>query len=70
MTVCLILSKPFLTRVCMRALALLHAEALIRLLSSCRDVQNLGVNLLGHQRKIVSAAQQLRAHLMQGQVEV
>ncbi|XP_030606501.1 ephrin type-B receptor 5 [Archocentrus centrarchus] len=34
------------------------------------DVQNLGVNLLGHQRKIVNAAQQLRAHLTQGQVEV
>uniref|UniRef100_A0A3P9NX75 receptor protein-tyrosine kinase n=1 Tax=Poecilia reticulata TaxID=8081 RepID=A0A3P9NX75_POERE len=34
------------------------------------DVQNLGVNLLGHQRKIFSAAQQLRAHLTQGQVEV
>ncbi|XP_013868087.1 ephrin type-B receptor 5 isoform X2 [Austrofundulus limnaeus] len=34
------------------------------------DVQNLGVNLLGHQRKIVSAAQQLRAFLTQGQVEV
>uniref|UniRef100_A0A3B4H5A7 receptor protein-tyrosine kinase n=1 Tax=Pundamilia nyererei TaxID=303518 RepID=A0A3B4H5A7_9CICH len=34
------------------------------------DVQDLGVNLLGHQRKIVSAAQQLRAHLTQGQVEV
>ncbi|KAM8734852.1 ephrin type-B receptor 5 isoform 1-T1 [Acanthopagrus schlegelii] len=34
------------------------------------DVQSLGVNLLGHQRKIVSAAQQLRAHLTQGQVEV
>uniref|UniRef100_A0A3B5AFY9 receptor protein-tyrosine kinase n=1 Tax=Stegastes partitus TaxID=144197 RepID=A0A3B5AFY9_9TELE len=34
------------------------------------DVQNLGVNLLGHQRKIVIAAQQLRAHLNQGQVEV
>lgn len=34
------------------------------------DIQNLGVNLLGHQRKIFSAAQQLRAHLMQGQVEV
>lgn len=47
-----------------------QSEALIHLLSSCRDVQNLGVNLLGHQRKIVSAAQQLRAHLMQGQVEV
>lgn len=37
---------------------------------SLSDVQNLGVNLLGHQRKIVSAAQQLRAHLTQGQVEV
>lgn len=37
---------------------------------SFRDVQNLGVNLLGHQRKIFSAAQQLRAHLTQGQVEV
>lgn len=35
-----------------------------------REVQNLGVNLLGHQRKIVSAAQQLRAFLTQGQVEV
>ncbi|KAG9344922.1 hypothetical protein JZ751_009462 [Albula glossodonta] len=34
------------------------------------DVQNLGVNLLGHQRKIVHAAQQLRTHLTQGQVEV
>ncbi|MED6292029.1 Ephrin type-B receptor 5 [Characodon lateralis] len=34
------------------------------------DVQNLGVNLLGHQRKIISAAQQLRSHLTQGQVEV
>ncbi|XP_076010920.1 ephrin type-B receptor 5 isoform X2 [Genypterus blacodes] len=34
------------------------------------DVQNLGVNLLGHQKKIVSAAQQLRAYLMHGQVEV
>ncbi|XP_034553096.1 ephrin type-B receptor 5 isoform X3 [Notolabrus celidotus] len=37
---------------------------------SMDDVQNLGVNLLGHQRKIVSAAQQLRAYLAQGQVEV
>ncbi|XP_067367623.1 ephrin type-B receptor 5 isoform X1 [Channa argus] len=37
---------------------------------SMDDVQNLGVNLLGHQRKIVNAAQQLRAHLTQGQVEV
>ncbi|XP_061771359.1 ephrin type-B receptor 5 [Nerophis ophidion] len=34
------------------------------------DIQNLGVNLLGHQRKIFSAAQQLKAHLSQGQVEV
>uniref|UniRef100_A0A8C6NIJ5 receptor protein-tyrosine kinase n=1 Tax=Nothobranchius furzeri TaxID=105023 RepID=A0A8C6NIJ5_NOTFU len=34
------------------------------------DVQNLGVNLLGHQRKIFSAAQQLQAFLTQGQVEV
>uniref|UniRef100_A0AAZ3QM13 receptor protein-tyrosine kinase n=1 Tax=Oncorhynchus tshawytscha TaxID=74940 RepID=A0AAZ3QM13_ONCTS len=34
------------------------------------DVQNLGVNLLGHQRKITNAAQQLRTHLTQGQVEV
>ncbi|XP_041963809.1 ephrin type-B receptor 5 isoform X1 [Alosa sapidissima] len=34
------------------------------------DVQGLGVNLLGHQRKIVKAAQQLRTHLTQGQVEV
>ncbi|XP_030641448.1 ephrin type-B receptor 5 [Chanos chanos] len=34
------------------------------------DVQNLGVNLLGHQRKIINAAQQLRTHLTQGQVEV
>ncbi|XP_063054864.1 ephrin type-B receptor 5 [Engraulis encrasicolus] len=34
------------------------------------DVQGLGVNLLGHQRKIVRAAQQLRTHLTQGQVEV
>uniref|UniRef100_A0A667YAK9 receptor protein-tyrosine kinase n=1 Tax=Myripristis murdjan TaxID=586833 RepID=A0A667YAK9_9TELE len=34
------------------------------------DLQNLGVNLVGHQRKIVSAAQQLRTHLTQGQVEV
>ncbi|KPP61386.1 ephrin type-B receptor 5-like [Scleropages formosus] len=34
------------------------------------DIQNLGVNLLGHQRKIVNAAQQLRIHLTQGQVEV
>lgn len=37
---------------------------------SFRDVQSLGVNLLGHQRKIVKAAQQLRTHLTQGQVEV
>lgn len=37
---------------------------------SCSDIQNLGVNLLGHQRKIASAAQQLRAHLTQGQVKV
>ncbi|KAL2083977.1 hypothetical protein ACEWY4_019495 [Coilia grayii] len=34
------------------------------------DVQSLGVNLLGHQRKIVKAAQQLKTHLTQGQVEV
>nr|XP_057910157.1 ephrin type-B receptor 5 isoform X2 [Doryrhamphus excisus] len=34
------------------------------------DIQNLGVNLLGHQRKIFSAAQRLKAHLSQGQVEV
>ncbi|XP_051577823.1 ephrin type-B receptor 5-like isoform X1 [Myxocyprinus asiaticus] len=34
------------------------------------DVQALGVNLLGHQRKIVNAAQQLRTHLTQGHVEV
>ncbi|XP_048881127.1 ephrin type-B receptor 5 isoform X2 [Brienomyrus brachyistius] len=34
------------------------------------DMQNLGVNLLGHQRKIVSAAQQLKIHLTQGQAEV
>ncbi|XP_077576592.1 ephrin type-B receptor 5 isoform X1 [Stigmatopora nigra] len=34
------------------------------------DIQNLGVNLLGHQRKIFNAAQQLKAHLSQGQVEV
>ncbi|XP_068508011.1 ephrin type-B receptor 5-like [Syngnathus scovelli] len=34
------------------------------------DIQNLGVNLLGHQRKIFNAAQQLKAHLTQGQVEV
>nr|XP_046155971.1 ephrin type-B receptor 5-like isoform X3 [Oncorhynchus gorbuscha] len=34
------------------------------------DVQNLGVNLLGHQRKITNAAQQLKTHLTQGQVEV
>uniref|UniRef100_A0A3B4B593 receptor protein-tyrosine kinase n=1 Tax=Periophthalmus magnuspinnatus TaxID=409849 RepID=A0A3B4B593_9GOBI len=32
--------------------------------------RGLGVNLIGHQRKIVSAAQQLRAFLAQGQVEV
>lgn len=37
---------------------------------SFRDIQNLGVNLLGHQRKILNAAQQLRAYLTQGQVEV
>uniref|UniRef100_A0A8C2BVX2 receptor protein-tyrosine kinase n=1 Tax=Cyprinus carpio TaxID=7962 RepID=A0A8C2BVX2_CYPCA len=30
----------------------------------------LGVNLLGHQRKIVNAAKQLRTHLTQGHVEV
>ncbi|KAI4889024.1 hypothetical protein NFI96_006734 [Prochilodus magdalenae] len=35
--------------------------------SGLRDVQALGVNLLGHQRKIVNAAQQLRTHLTQGQ---
>ncbi|RXN28201.1 ephrin type-B receptor 5-like protein [Labeo rohita] len=33
------------------------------------DVQALGVNLLGHQRKIVNAAKQLRTHLTQGHVE-
>lgn len=37
---------------------------------SLRDVQALGVNLLGHQRKIVNAAKQLRTHLTQGHVEV
>lgn len=48
-----------------------QADVLILLhLFSFSDVQNLGVNLLGHQRKIVSAAQQLQAHLTQGQVEV
>ncbi|XP_072536675.1 ephrin type-B receptor 5 [Salminus brasiliensis] len=39
-------------------------------LLTMEDVQALGVNLLGHQRKIVNAAQQLRTHLTQGQVEV
>lgn len=48
-----------------------HLDTLDRVsLLTMEDVQNLGVNLLGHQRKIVSAAQQLRAHLTQGQVEV
>uniref|UniRef100_A0AAQ4RSE3 receptor protein-tyrosine kinase n=1 Tax=Gasterosteus aculeatus aculeatus TaxID=481459 RepID=A0AAQ4RSE3_GASAC len=48
-----------------------HLDTLDRVsMLSMEDVQNLGVNLLGHQRKIVSAAQQLRAFLTQGQVEV
>ncbi|KAK1895460.1 Ephrin type-B receptor 5 [Dissostichus eleginoides] len=37
---------------------------------SIEDIQNLGVNLLGHQRKIFNATQQLKAYLSQGQVEV
>ncbi|TRZ01733.1 hypothetical protein DNTS_032283 [Danionella cerebrum] len=37
---------------------------------SMHDVQAVGVNLLGHQRKIVNAAKQLRTHLTQGHVEV
>ncbi|KAM6967699.1 ephrin type-B receptor 5 [Aplochiton taeniatus] len=48
-----------------------HLDTLDRVsLLTMEDVQSLGVNLLGHQRKIVSAAQQLRTHLTQGQVEV
>ncbi|CAG6015166.1 unnamed protein product [Menidia menidia] len=48
-----------------------HLDTLDRVSTlTMEDVQDLGVNLLGHQRKIVSAAQQLRNHLMQGQVEV
>ncbi|XP_062321842.1 ephrin type-B receptor 5 [Osmerus eperlanus] len=48
-----------------------HLDTLDRVsLITMEDVQGLGVNLLGHQRKIVSAAQQLRTHLTQGQVEV
>ncbi|CAM9302931.1 unnamed protein product [Lampetra planeri] len=47
-----------------------HLDSLDRVSRlTMEDVQSLGVNLLGHQRKIVSAAQQLRAHLTQGQVE-
>ncbi|KAK0147430.1 Ephrin type-B receptor 5 [Merluccius polli] len=48
-----------------------HLDSLDRVSRlTMEDVQNLGVNLLGHQRKIVSAAQQLRSHLIQGQVEL
>ncbi|XP_060777616.1 ephrin type-B receptor 5 isoform X2 [Neoarius graeffei] len=49
--------------------AQLHSLERVSLLTM-EDVQALGVNLLGHQRKIVNAAQQLRTHLTQGQVEV
>ncbi|KAL7886518.1 hypothetical protein AOLI_G00042390 [Acnodon oligacanthus] len=49
--------------------AQLHSLDRVSLLTM-EDVQALGVNLLGHQRKIVNAAQQLRTHLTQGQVEV
>ncbi|XP_064165430.1 ephrin type-B receptor 5 isoform X2 [Anguilla rostrata] len=49
--------------------AQLHSLERVSILTM-EDVQNLGVNLLGHQRKIVHAAQQLRTHLTQGQVEV
>lgn len=48
-----------------------HMDSLDRVsLLTMEDVQGLGVNLIGHQRKIVNAAQQLRAYLTQGQVEV
>ncbi|XP_059919952.1 ephrin type-B receptor 5 isoform X1 [Gadus macrocephalus] len=48
-----------------------HMDSLDRVSRlTMEDVQNLGVNLLGHQRKIVTAAQQLRSHLIQAQVEV
>lgn len=48
---------------CVSAVNIMHGFSL-------RDVQALGVNLLGHQRKIVNAAKQLRTHLTQGHVEV
>ncbi|XP_061918604.1 ephrin type-B receptor 5-like [Entelurus aequoreus] len=48
-----------------------HLDTLDRVTRlTVEDIQNLGVNLLGHQRKIFSAAQQLKAHLSHGQVEV
>ncbi|XP_029694728.1 ephrin type-B receptor 5 isoform X2 [Takifugu rubripes] len=48
-----------------------HVDTLDRIsLLTMEDIQNLGVILLGHQRKIFNAAQQLRAYLTQGQVEV
>lgn len=47
-----------------------HANSYTTPALSFRDIQNLGVSLLGHQRKIFNAAQQLRAYLTQGQVEV
>uniref|UniRef100_H3CS93 receptor protein-tyrosine kinase n=1 Tax=Tetraodon nigroviridis TaxID=99883 RepID=H3CS93_TETNG len=48
-----------------------HLDTLDRVsLLTMEDIQNLGVTLLGHQRKILNAAQQLRAYLTQGQVEV
>ncbi|XP_069038925.1 ephrin type-B receptor 5 isoform X2 [Lepisosteus oculatus] len=34
------------------------------------DIRRLGVSLLGHQKKILNGAQQLRVHLNQGQIEV
>lgn len=51
------------TYFCVSAVNVMHRFSL-------RDVQALGVNLLGHQRKIVNAAKQLRTHLTQGHVEV
>ncbi|TSR75265.1 Ephrin type-B receptor 5 [Bagarius yarrelli] len=49
--------------------AQLHSLERVSLLT-IEDVRALGVNLLGHQQKIVNAAQQLRTHLTQGHVEV
>ncbi|XP_026854911.2 ephrin type-B receptor 5 [Electrophorus electricus] len=49
--------------------AQLHSLERVSLLTM-EDMRALGVNLVGHQRKLVNSAQQLRTHLTQGQVEV